>query len=164
MYLFLRARERHMRQGDKIVRERRASHDRSPSSRHFSTAHHCRAAPHDCQHFMISQGKGERACASQAGGRKRRGRKSKQMAKALALTPFVQRFGYSTCRCLHQGVPLKTEYPDPIFVPLSLPPLTLRGCHCQVMKGELLGGEKSSKGHGYIDGKPHCLPERPLAV
>lgn len=44
------------------------------------------------------------------------------------------------------------------------PPLTLIGCHCQVMKGEVNRGVKSTRGHGYIDGKPHCLPERPLAV
>lgn len=45
-----------------------------------------------------------------------------------------------------------------------LPPLTLIGYHCQVMRGEVNGGVKSTRGHGYIDGKPHCLPERPLAI
>lgn len=41
---------------------------------------------------------------------------------------------------------------------------SLKECHCQVTKGEVNGGEKSTRGHRYKEGKPHCFPDRLLAV
>lgn len=58
---------------------------------------------------------------------------------------------------------IQTGSQNPISV-FQSPPLTLIECHCQVMKGEENGGEKSTRGHGYMDGKLHCLPKHPLAV
>ena len=51
-----------------------------------------------------------------------------------------------------------------LFLAVCLPPFPLIGYHGQVTKGEVNGGVKSTRGHGYIDGKPHCLPERLLAL
>lgn len=50
-----------------------------------------------------------------------------------------------------------------LFLPPTPHPLLI-GCHCQVTKGELNGGVKSTRGHRYMDGKPHSLPRRQLAV
>lgn len=122
----------------------------------FSTGASLPYCPEWLQTVMISQGKEEREW-------RQKGEENQNKWLSSSFDPICREICVLNMLMFTSGHSIQTGT-QTLFLSLCLPSLTLIGCHCQVIKGEVNGGAKSTRGHGYIDGKPHCLPERPLAV